>query len=150
VARVVTTFTAAHSLTLAASALGGLSVPAVWVEPLIAASIVYVAGLNLLEPGRARERLAATFGFGLVHGLGFAGTLADLGVGGAPGGAALPLFAFNVGVEAGQLAVAGAVLPALAQLRHYPRLQRVARPAASLCIGLCGVIWLLERTLFAR
>jgi hypothetical protein len=146
VARVVTAFTAAHSLSLAAATLGWVA-PAPWlVEPAIAASICFAAGLNLLAPGAGRERLAATFAFGLLHGLGFAGALVDLGVGARPGGVALPLLAFNAGAEAAQLGVAAAALWLFAQLRRRPRCARVGLPLLSAAVGAAGFAWLLERT----
>jgi hypothetical protein len=146
VARVVTAFTAAHSLSLAAATLGLLAPPPWLVEPAIAASICFAAGVNLLAPGAGRERLAATFGFGLLHGLGFAGVLVDLGVGARPGGVALPLLAFNLGAEAAQLGVAAAAFWLFARLRRSARGERLALPLVSAAVGAAGFGWLLERT----
>jgi hypothetical protein len=143
--RIVTSFTLAHSLTLVAATLGWIAVPAAVVEPIIAASIVVVAALNLLTASRIRERVALCFGFGLVHGLGFAGALADLGVGSAGAALAVPLLAFNLGVEAGQLAIAAAALPLFAGLRRSPDLAAATVPACSALVGALGLGWLIQR-----
>ena len=139
-AATITAFSVAHSLTLAAAGLGLCRLPAALVEPAIAASIVWVAAENLLRrPGR-RWPLALLFG--LVHGFGFAAVLQDLDVG--AGSVALPLLTFNLGVEAGQLAIAAIVLPALALLQrrgHGPMLVR----RASIAIAAAGTFWLLAR-----
>jgi hypothetical protein len=109
---VVTSFTVAHSLTLVSAALGWVVAPARVVEPVIALSILYVAASNLRRRGTPpRSRPLTTFAFGLVHGLGFADVLRELGL---PARATVPsLLAFNVGVELGQLAVVLALLPLL-------------------------------------
>lgn len=99
----VTAFTLAHTITLALAATGYVTVPASIVEPLIAASIVYVAIENLFTDGLSPWRPFVVFGLGLLHGLGFASVLAEFGL---PAGSFLPaLIGFNVGVEIGQLAV---------------------------------------------
>jgi hydrogenase/urease accessory protein HupE len=139
-AATITAFSAAHSLTLCAAGLGLCALPAAVVEPAIAASIVFVAVENLLRRPQRRWPLALLFG--LVHGFGFAGVLQDLDVGG--GAIALPLLTFNLGVEAGQLAVAAPLLPCIWWLQrrgHGPLLLRVT----SLAIALAGAWWLLER-----
>jgi HupE / UreJ protein len=147
IARVVTSFTAAHSLTLALAALGVVAPPASAVEPLIAASIVWVAVENLLSARRGaahpggRWRLA--FAFGLVHGFGFAGALAPLGLERAR--LAASLVAFNLGVEAGQLAFVLALSPLLALLRRTERSSLAALRAGSLAVGSAGVFWLATR-----
>ena len=128
-----------------AASLGWVSLSPRLVEPAIAASIVVVAALNLFRAGQERERLALTFGFGLVHGLGFAGALAELGV----GASAAPLLAFNLGVEAGQIAIAATVLPGLAWLRRSPAFLRAGVPASSGIVGALGLAWLIERACFA-
>lgn len=109
---VVTSFTVAHSLTLVAAALGWVVAPGRVVEPVIALSILHVAASNLRRRGPPpRSRPLTTFAFGLVHGLGFADVLRELGL---PARATVPsLLAFNVGVELGQLAVVLALLPLL-------------------------------------
>ncbi|MGB1209501.1 MAG: HupE/UreJ family protein, partial [Paracoccaceae bacterium] len=99
----VTAFTLAHSITLTLAALGLVQVPGHIVEPLIAASIVYVAIENLTSDRISTWRPVVIFGFGLLHGLGFASVLADFGL---PDGQYLPaLLGFNIGVEVGQLTV---------------------------------------------
>ncbi len=105
--KLIATFTAAHSLTVTASALNWVRLPPWFVEPFIAGSIVFVALENLLAPRRAgaRSRLLLAFGFGLVHGLGFAGGLNEA-IGGAGGSAlAWAILAFCLGVELGHLLV---------------------------------------------
>jgi HupE / UreJ protein len=108
--RIVTSFTLAHSLTLALATMELVRLPSVWVESLIALSIVYVGVENILRRDPTRRWLL-TFGFGLVHGFGFASVLQDLGIGAGGGPAAIPLLSFNLGVEAGQLAIVALVLP---------------------------------------
>jgi hypothetical protein len=99
----VSLFTLAHTITLALAALGYVTVPGSIVEPLIAASIVYVAVENIFMKNLSPWRPVIIFGFGLLHGLGFASVLAEFGL---PDGAFVPaLIGFNVGVEVGQLAV---------------------------------------------
>ncbi|MFQ6548212.1 HupE/UreJ family protein [Aestuariibius sp. 2305UL40-4] len=99
----VTAFTLAHTITLALAALGIVNVPPEIVEPIIAASIVYVAVENILTPGLKPWRPAVVFAFGLLHGLGFASVLGEFGL---PESAFIPaLIGFNVGVEVGQLVV---------------------------------------------
>jgi len=99
----VSLFTVAHTLTLALAALGYVVLPGSIVEPLIAASIVFVAVENIFTKGLSRWRPFVVFGFGLLHGLGFASVLAEFGL---PENAFIPaLIGFNIGVEVGQLAV---------------------------------------------
>lgn len=141
---VVSAFTVAHSLTLAAAAFEILVLPGVLVECAIAASVAFVGAENLLRR-KAKARVGLTFAFGLVHGLGFAGCLQDLGV--ARGADVLaPLLGFNLGVELGQLALVGLALPLLLWLRRRStaKADRLAT-ALSLLVLACGVLWLLER-----
>ncbi|HZS39261.1 MAG TPA: HupE/UreJ family protein [Polyangia bacterium] len=107
---IVTAFTVAHSLTLIASGLDWVRLPPIVVEPAIALSITYVAIENLSTP-TPRFRWLLTFGFGLVHGFGFASVLREIGL--PPRGLVLSLLSFNVGVEIGQLAVVALAAPAL-------------------------------------
>jgi hypothetical protein len=107
---IVTAFTLAHSLTLLAAALGWIRLPSRLVESAIALSILYVA-LENLRTAAPRHRWGLTFAFGLVHGFGFAGVLAELGL--PARGLALSLVGFNLGVEAGQLLVVAAAFPVL-------------------------------------
>lgn len=113
--KVVMTFTLAHTITLAASALDVVRLPGAIVEPMIAASIVVVAAQNVCWPGRSRgrARLLTTFGFGLFHGLGFAGGLLDAMSGLDSAGTLLAIAAFSVGVELGHQVI---VLPGLGML----------------------------------
>lgn len=145
VVRVVTGFTAGHSVSLAAATLGWVSAPPELVEPAIAASILALAILNLGGWARATESLGVAFGFGLVHGLGFAGFLAGLGVGGSSA-PALPLLAFNLGVEAGQLALLTLALPVLAWLARTRWVGPRLVPVGSLAIAMLSGFWLWERT----
>ncbi len=141
----VTAFTLAHSLTLALAALGVLTLPSAVVEPLIAASIVAVAVDNLRRGETTRYRSALAFAFGLIHGFGFAGVLAELGLGrdGAP--IALPLLGFNLGVELGQAGIAALVLPLLFRLRRVPAFERHGARGISILVGLAGAYWLVAR-----
>ena len=111
----ITTFTVAHTVTLALAATGVLSPPASIVEPLIAASIAFVAIENLFVRDMPRWRPAVVFGFGLLHGLGFAGFFGELGL---PEGQFWgALIGFNVGVELGQLSIVAMVLAFVALWR---------------------------------
>jgi hypothetical protein len=142
IARLVTAFTVAHSLTLGLAASGVVALPARLVESAIAASLV-VAALNNLWPLVTRRLWLVAFGFGLVHGFGFAGVLSDLGL---PREALLPaLLGFNLGVEAGQLAIVLAMLPVAFWLRQSWLYERVALQLGSLAIGAVASLWLLER-----
>jgi hypothetical protein len=110
---IVTSFTLAHSITLVSAALGLVRVSPAVVEPAIAASIAFIAVENLL-PREPRRRPALAFAFGLIHGFGFAGVLAEQGL---PARGMVPsLLAFNVGVELGQLALVACALPVLSAL----------------------------------
>jgi len=99
----VSAFTLAHTITLALAALGYVSIPGSIVEPLIAASIAFVAIENITSRGLSRWRPLVVFGFGLLHGLGFASVLGEFGL--PPGSFVPALIGFNIGVELGQLAV---------------------------------------------
>ena len=146
---VVTCFTLAHSITLALAALDIVVIPGNIVEPLIAASIVFVGIENLLTRGEPKHRWALTFAFGLIHGFGFAGVLRELGFGDG-GPIAVPLLAFNLGVELGQLLVAAIALPLLLKLHRSNEAlgHKIAR-ALSVIVVLLGGWWLLERTVLA-
>jgi hypothetical protein len=144
--RTVSAFTLAHSLTLALATLGWVRLPASLVEPAIAGSIVIAAVLNLAGGVGVRERFGLTFAFGLVHGLGFAGALADLDVGTSLWSVLRSLLAFNGGVEAGQLAVASLLLPMLWSLARSPAYARVGARACSAAAALVGLVWFVERT----
>ena len=96
-----------------------------------------------------RGRWALTFGFGLIHGFGFASVLRDLGVGNTREGIVIPLLTFNLGVELGQIAVASAVLPIIWQLRKNDRFLKHGVPAMSAVVAVAGFYWLLQRTLWS-
>jgi hydrogenase/urease accessory protein HupE len=151
-AKIITCFTMAHSITLALAALDVVRLSGRIVEPMIAASIVYVAAENVWQSlgqgGRHRvgRRMAITFGFGLVHGLGFASALREAGLGTRSHGLAWPLLQFNLGVEAGQLAVAAVVFPLILALRnHRPTFERRWVPACSGVVAVVGAWWLVTR-----
>ena len=148
-AGIVTCFTIAHSITLALAALDVVTLPSRIVEPLIAASIVYVGVENLLRRGeQPKGRWALTFGFGLVHGFGFASVLKEIGLGAGGSSLVAPLFSFNLGVEVGQIAVAALLLPVLFKLRRIPNFVRYGLPTASALVVILGSYWLLQRTIF--
>jgi len=145
-AGVVTAFTLAHSITLGLAAMQVVTLPGWLVEPVIAVSIVYVALSNVWSRGGG-HRWAVTFGFGLIHGFGFASVLADLSAGGS-GGALVPLLGFNLGVEIGQLAIAVVALPLLGWILAGNRRRRLV-PVLSIGIAAVGAWWVVERTLLA-
>jgi hypothetical protein len=142
----VSTFTAAHSLTLALGAFGAVHVPPQIVEPLIAASIAFIALENLFVTSVTRWRLLVVFVFGLLHGLGFAGAMADLGLSGEH--LAASLVGFNVGVELGQLAViaSAALIVRALRLSIDAERQFVLRPVSA-AIALTGLFWAIQRTI---
>jgi hydrogenase/urease accessory protein HupE len=142
--KIITSFTVAHSITLALATLELMAIPASVVEPLIAASIIYVGIENILRH-KIERRWLLTFAFGLVHGFGFASALRELGVG-AGVNAVAPLLSFNLGVEVGQIAVAALVLPVIWKLRRHPRFVVRYVPACSILVALAGGYWLIERT----
>jgi hydrogenase/urease accessory protein HupE len=141
--RIVTSFTVAHSLTLLLSALDVIRVPSRLTEVLIAASIVYVAAENLWMRQAPRARWALTFAFGLVHGMGFATEL-RVRLAAMGGRVVLPVVAFNVGVELGQIAIVAAVFPVLLIIRRTAHRTRVVR-WGSAAILVLGLGWLIER-----
>jgi hydrogenase/urease accessory protein HupE len=155
----VSAFTLAHTVTLALGALGWVSVPGSIVEPLIAASIVFVAIENVFSPRLNRWRPVVIFGFGLLHGLGFASVLGEFGL---PEDQFLPaLIGFNVGVELGQLTVIGlaalmlwgcvalarraSLTEAEQPVTTYPVMFRAVSIPASLIIAMIGAYWCIER-----
>ncbi len=142
----ITAFTVGHSMTLAAAALG-MAPSGGWfpplVETLIAASIVYMALENLLEP-RLQRRWLLAFGFGLVHGFGFAFVLGD-SLQFAGSHLVLSLAAFNVGIEAGQLLVAALAVPAVAVVFRLGVPPRFALVVLSVLVAHTGWHWVLER-----
>ena len=142
VARVVSAFTAAHSLTLSLAVLGFVTLPARWVESAIAASVV-LAALNNLYPLVDGRRWAVAFGFGLLHGFGFASVLDGLGL---PTATLAPaLLGFNLGVELGQLVGVALFLPLAFALRERSAYRGVALRFGSAAIAAIALVWLIER-----
>ena len=148
-ATVITAFTIAHSLSLIASSLGWVGLPSQLVESLIAVSIIYTAVEDIVRPD-VRWRFVLTFGFGLVHGLGFASRLKEL----LPETHIIaPLLGFNLGVELGQLTIVLVALPLFwlaSRELGAARYRRVVMPALALVISLFGAIWLIERVFAVR
>jgi hypothetical protein len=144
-AKVVTSFTLAHSLTLGLAAFGILRLPPALTESVIAATIV-LAALNNIFPVVTRRIWMVAFLFGLIHGVGFANVLADLDL--QREGLLTALFAFNVGVELGQLAIVATLLPLLLVFGRKPVYGRVALPAASFAVAAVGATWFVERAIW--
>ena len=143
-AKIVTAFTVAHSLTLAAAATELVVLPSPLVEAAIALSIM-IGAANAIRPFLTRRLWLVAFGFGLVHGFGFANVLSALSL---PGDAqVLALLGFNIGVEIGQLAIVAAVLPLLVLLGRDPASSRATLKFGSVAILALGCLWLVERSL---
>ena len=142
VVKVVTAFTLAHSITLSLAALGVVTLPSRLVESAIAASVV-LAALNNLRGTIEGRRWVLAFGFGLIHGFGFASVLADLGL--PQNALVLALVGFNVGVELGQLAIVAVFLPVAFWLRPT-RFYRVGiMQGGSLLVAALAAWWLVQR-----
>ncbi|MDX1692756.1 MAG: HupE/UreJ family protein [Ketobacteraceae bacterium] len=143
VTKIVTVFTLAHSVTLSLAVLRLVPLPpAVWVESIIALSIVIMA-IHNIRPLFRFDVLLITFGFGLVHGFGFANVLLDYPL--SEQALVVSLVAFNLGVELGQLAIALVVTPILFYCRYAAWYRELFVPLGSGVIGLVGVYWLVER-----
>jgi len=142
--RTVTSFTIAHSITLACAALDWVTIPPAIVEPAIALSIAYVGVENLFGADVTR-RWRITFLFGLVHGFGFAGRLRDLALPRAE--VPLALFSFNAGVECGQLAAVAFVVPIVWWVERKGWLRGWRGRMPSLGIAAAGVVWFVARAL---
>lgn len=140
--KIVTAFTLAHSLTLSLAATGTISLPSRWVEAAIAASVL-LAALDNLVPLFLCQRGWIALGFGLIHGFGFATVLGELGL--PQGALLLPLLAFNLGVEVGQLLIVTTILPVLYGLRGSLFYQHGILGVGSLAAAAFGLIWLVER-----
>lgn len=144
----ISTFTVAHTATLGLTAAGVLSPPSSIVEPLIAATIAFVAVENLFVEKMPRWRPLLVFGFGLIHGMGFAGFFGELGL--PPGQFWSALIGFNIGVEIGQLSV---VVVAFLLFRLLPlekeKLRRYVVLPSTALIGIVGLIWTVERVVAA-
>jgi hypothetical protein len=139
----VSAFTVAHSITLSLAALRIASVPPRWIETAIAVSVV-VAGLRV-HRSHARGATWIAFGFGLIHGFGFANVLFDMQL--PQSALAVHLLAFNLGVEVGQCAVVAAVLPLLWYAQRFNVYRRVLIPLAGTLIAVVGATWTIERSM---
>lgn len=142
--KLVTAFTLAHSITLGLAASGAIDPPAAVVESLIALTVL-LAALDNLRPFVPGPRWGMVGLFGLVHGVGFAGPLKDLGLRGSE--LVLPLLGFNLGVELGQLAVVALLLPVALALRSAAVYRRWIVPAGSSAVAALALVWLAERSL---
>ncbi len=144
VIKVVTSFTIAHSITLALTVIGTIDFPSRVVESVIAFSVA-LAAVNNIYPIIAKSRWGIAFVFGLIHGCGFASVLVDAGL---PAGNFLSaLFGFNLGVELGQLAIVAAVLPALFLSRYSTAYRGVGLRTGSAMATVIALIWMVERLL---
>ena len=139
----VSAFTVAHSITLGLALYGVVRLPSSITEPLIAASIVFVAVENIFTKEIKPWRYAVVFCFGLVHGLGFASAFADVGL--PRENFLIGLVGFNLGVECGQLAVIAGAFLAVGWFRHKPWYRRVIVIPASSVIALIALFWTVER-----
>jgi hypothetical protein len=139
---IITAFTIAHSITLALAVTGTVKLPTQPIEVAIAASIAMAAGLNLL-PHLSKLRLPLAFGFGFVHGFGFANALSEID---AAGSSLLPLLAgFNIGVEVAQLGIVAVVLPLIYSMRTTRWYANGVLPLGSCALGAAGLVWLVQR-----
>lgn len=143
IAAIVTAFTLAHSITLAAAVLGWVNLPIQWVEVCIALTVLFAA-LNNLWPVVTRRPYLLAFVLGLIHGLGFANVLTDLGL---PDTALIQaLLAFNLGVESGQLAIVLVFVPLAYLLRHTWLYRRMVLQLGSLLIATLSFVWFWQRS----
>ena len=141
-AKIITAFTIAHSVTLSLAVLQVVTLPDRLIEAVIALSIAFVAAENLFRTPTVSRRWLVSFCFGLVHGFGFSSALRELGL--PTQGLALSLLGFNVGVEVGQALVVAACLPLLFLLRRT-RWESRAVMSSSLAILLVGLVLFVER-----
>jgi hypothetical protein len=138
----ITAFTVAHSITLGVASLGGWAPSPRFIEPCIALSIAYVGIENwFVRDARGRWRVA--FPFGLIHGFGFAGALHEVALSRSEIPAAL--FAFNLGVELGQVAVLAAIVPLVRIAQKRGLWERVGMRACTMAVALAGVVWFVAR-----
>lgn len=142
----VTAFTLAHSITLILAALGLIKAPSIIVEPLIALSIAWIAIENCLFKTTNKWRPLIVFGFGLLHGLGFAAVLSEYGL--PKSDLIASLLAFNIGVEIGQLMVLFTAGLCIWFIKDKPWYRRNVQIPASLLIALVGIYWFIERVFF--
>lgn len=142
---IITSFTLAHSVTLGLAALDIVSLPSKIVEPIIAASIIFVGIENFRRGESLKARCWLAFGFGLIHGFGLAGALREAGLGSTASAIMTALFSFNIGVESGQIVVAAVFLAALWQLRKSKTIERHTTPVVSVLVIALGAFWLIQR-----
>lgn len=142
----VTAFTLAHAVTLSLATLGIFNLPPSIVEPLIALSIAWVAVENIRTDKLHPSRPAVVFGFGLLHGLGFAGVLGELGL--PDGQLVAALLSFNLGIEFGQLAVLGAAFLVIGIFHRKPWYRQRLTIPLSYAIAAVGLYWAVERIFF--
>jgi hydrogenase/urease accessory protein HupE len=147
VVKIITCFTIAHSISLALSTFNIASIPSNVVEPMIAITIIYVGLENMFKLKTIEWRWLVTFVFGLIHGFAFANELREKGLGEGTQ-IVVPLFAFNVGVEIGQICIAALVLPILWQLHKIPSFAPRWVPAASAAVVIMGGYWFVQRVWF--
>jgi hydrogenase/urease accessory protein HupE len=140
--KIITSFTVAHSLTLALATFNVINIPSRIVEPIIAASIVYVGFENIVRDNFSK-RWMLTFAFGLIHGCGFASALREAGVGAHGTSVVTPLVCFNLGVELGQLTIAAIALPLIWKLK--PTFPKRWVPVTSVALIVIGSYFLVER-----
>lgn len=139
---IITSFTLAHSLTLGLSALGIVHLPSRWVEVGIAASIL-IPAINILRPFLPGKGWMIAMSFGLIHGFGFANVLADMDL---KGPALVPaLLGFNLGVEVGQLAIVGVVVPLFFALRGTTFYRAAVLKGGAVFAGILAFAWMVER-----
>lgn len=142
---IITCFTFAHSITLSLASLQIVSLPSQWIELAIALTIVYVGFENIYFKHKPKYRWLLTSCFGLIHGLGFANVLMGLGLGSQGAPIFLPLLAFNLGVEIGQLSLSIIVLPILWYLAKFKSFEKFGVPLISVVISAFGILWVFER-----
>ncbi len=145
--KIITFFTIAHSITLACAGLNLIDLPSSFVEPFIAATIIYVGVENIIRGDQPKGRHWLTFGFGLIHGFGFAGVLREMDISSGDTGILLPLLSFNLGIETGQIAVAAIVLPMIWWLNNQVGTADRFLKGGSVAVSLMGAFWLVERTM---
>ncbi len=141
--KVITSFTIAHSITIALAFFEIVSLQSGIVEPLIALSIVYTGAENIIQ-GDHKRRWMVAFAFGLIHGLGFVGALKEITI--SSNELLISLFSFNLGIEAGQILIASAMAPIIFYV-HKSSSSPVILKWSSACIMLAGFYWFVRRAL---
>lgn len=147
--KIITFFTIAHSITLACASLNFIDLPSNLIEPLIAITIIYVGLENIVRGDHPKGRHWLTFGFGLIHGFGFAGVLREMDITSGGTGILLPLLSFNLGIESGQIAIAILTLPIIWWINNNLKFSQLLLKSCSILVCLMGTYWLLERTILS-